>query len=120
MPPEHIDGRRLGRRLKKLSITRRAMLACDLECGVPVQNFTAGQASMLAKVPACYVRALRRASDEERRALERGSLSLSALQHRPRPITDAELERVVVKVGPDRVMRVLDKLTAPVPLVAAE
>jgi len=116
-----IDGRQLNWRLKRLSPARRALIAHALEHGsLHLQNPTRKQAAALARVSTCYVGALNRASFEERRALEQGRLSLSALQHRRRPVTDADVEKIVKKIGVGRVFAVIDRLTAPQHLEAAE
>ncbi len=116
----NFDGRHLSRRLKKLDIAKRALLARDLERGVVrLQNLTRAQAVAIARVPSSYVGTVQHASADERKLLACGSLTLSALHHRRRPVSDADVERIVVKIGCDRIWRALDKITSPT-LVAAE
>ncbi|MCP1765149.1 hypothetical protein [Bradyrhizobium japonicum] len=116
-----IEGRKLSRRVSKLDAANRALLAHSLERGsLHLLNPTRKQAAALARVSACYVGALNRASSDERRALEQGALSLSALQHRRRPMTDDDVERVVKRFGISRIFAVIDRLTAPQHMEAAE
>ena len=116
-----IDGRQLSRRLKKLSPEKRALLAHDLERGARLENLTRAQAAAMTKVAPSYIATVDRASAEERKQLGYGWLTLSWLHnaHRRRPVTDADVERIVKKIGADRIMRALDKITSPV-LEAAE
>ncbi|MCK1447752.1 hypothetical protein IVB34_34440 [Bradyrhizobium sp. 2] len=108
------DGRQLCRRLRKLSPAERALLAHDLEQG-SISNLTGPQCAALAQVSLSYLNSVRRASAEERERLALGCVSLSCLhnQYRHRTATDADVERIVVKIGPDRVMRALDAITRP-------
>jgi hypothetical protein len=120
--PSSINGRQLAYRLQKLNSAKRALLARDLECGaVHLQNLTRPQAATLTRVSVSYVNTVQRASLEERKRLACGLLTLSALhnKHRRQPVSDADVERIVIKIGADRVMSALDRITAPV-LVAAQ
>ena len=111
----NFDGRYLSRRLKKLDIAKRALLARDLERGVVhLKNLTRAQAVAIARVPSSYVGTVQHASDEDLGRLACGSLTMSALHHRRRPVTDADVERIVKKIGVSRVFAVIDRLTAPV------
>ncbi|MGY3125004.1 hypothetical protein ACVWXQ_008941 [Bradyrhizobium sp. S3.14.4] len=113
------DGRKLSR-LRNLSAEKRALLAFDLQHGARLYNLTRAQAAAVAKVAPSYIGTVATASDEERQRLAYGWTSLSAIHNRHRrPATDADIERIVKKIGPDRVMRALDRITAP-ELAAAE
>jgi hypothetical protein len=116
-----IDGRQLSRRLKNLSPAKRALLALDLERG-GLHHSTRPQSAKLAQVSRSYIATVSRASDEERKRLANGCTSLSSIhnQYRRRPVTDADVERIVKKIGVSRVFAALDKLTAPQHLEAAE
>ena len=116
-----VDGRELSRRLRKLTPAERAILAFDLQCGSLIRP-TPSQAAAVTKASIRYVNTISRATAEERELLECGRLSVSALHSKyRRPVTDADIERFVVKIGLDRVWRALDRVTAPeLPLVAAE
>jgi hypothetical protein len=69
-----------------------------------------------------YLNTIRKASDDERKRLACGRLSLSSLHnaHRRRPVSDADVEAMVKKIGPDRIWRALDRLTSPMRFEAAE
>ena len=121
--PKDLDGRKLSRRLHKLNATRRAQLAADLVTGeLCFLNLTPRQAAELLDVSRPYIDTLTRATVKDRARLEYGLVTLSELHKRRRQPTDSDIERMVTKIGPDRVWRVLDKITAPKPhhLVAAE
>jgi hypothetical protein len=120
--PDKISGRQFAHRLTKLNTTERALVAYGLECGaVHLQNLTRPQAAMLTRVSVSYVNTIQRASPAELELLACGWLQLSELhnKHRHQPATDADVEQVVLKLGPNRVMSALDRITAPV-LDAAE
>jgi hypothetical protein len=43
-----------------------------------------------------------------------------ALGHRPKPLSDARIDRLIARVGADAIMRALDRYTAPRFAFAAE
>ena len=98
-----------------LSTERRAMAALELVEGPA--RWPARQAAALVGISATYLSTARHASAEERQALERGWLTLSWIHNkRRRAPTDAAVERAVKRLGPDRVLRALDRMTAsPIP-----
>jgi hypothetical protein len=91
------------------------MLALELVEGPA--RWPASQAAAVVGISRSYVSTARHASAEDRLALKRGWLTLSWLHNkRQKRMTDAAVERAVVRLGPDRVLRALDRLTAsPIP-----
>jgi hypothetical protein len=119
-PLKTIDGCELSRALKKAGVTARSVMASELETGaVALLGMTRQQAVALTGVSSRNVGLVNRASLEDRRALERGSISISNLRRRRRPVSDSDIARYVRRVGPDRILNVVNQLTAPV-LTAAE
>ena len=112
-PSRDLNGHKLSRRVQRgLSPTFRALLAYQLESGgVCVHHLTRKQALALARASSGYVSTVARLSPQERDQLGKGILSLSALHNRPP--TDADVDRIVTKLGPTRVMAALDRLTRP-------
>jgi hypothetical protein len=114
-----INGRELAHRLRLLSPAKRALLAHDLQHG-SLYNLTRPQAAAVARVSISYVASLRHISADERERLQCGAITLSALHNKyRRPLSDADVERVVKRIGVGRVFAVIDKLTAPM-MQAAE
>ncbi|MDI2073898.1 MULTISPECIES: hypothetical protein [Bradyrhizobium] len=119
-----IDGVWLSRHLNRLSPAERALLAYQLSEG-SLRNPTRPQSAMMMRVSVSYVNTIAAATAEERVLLECGRLALSDLhnKHRRGPVNDANVERIVLKLGADRILRALDRITAPeseLPLVAAD
>ena len=98
-------------RLESRSAEARALFALELMAGAA--RPTAAQAAAAVRMSVSYVNTARRATVLQRHDLAHGRLKLSALHHRRRPVTDADVERIVIGIGPDRIMSVLDKITAP-------
>ncbi len=116
----NVEGRNLRRILKRLSASERALLAADLETGaIHLDKLSRAQSTALLEVAGSYVESARKASPDERRQIAAGRIGLSRLhnRHRHEPTSDAQIERLFVKLGPERVSRVLDRiidrLTAP-------
>ena len=65
--------------------------------------------------PTRAVNTIGAATAEERELLERGRLTLSDLhnKHRRCSVTDEDVVRILFDLGPDRVYRALDTITAP-------
>jgi hypothetical protein len=116
-PVRDVNGRKLSRRLKReLNPTHRALLAFELECGVLwLHHLSRRQAQRLTGANQRHVTSLRRASPDEREQVKKGLLPLSAL----RAPSDADVDRIVARIGAERLLKAFDRLTAPT-LVAAE
>jgi hypothetical protein len=110
-----ITGRRLSRLIKQASAADRALLAHKLEQGeVLLVRPTRAQATMLAHASPSYVGTIGRLTADERLQLARGELSLSRLHNNHRYVaTDTAIDRIVAKLGAERVMAALDRMTAP-------
>lgn len=124
IPIRDINGRKLHRRLKQgVSGAHCALLALDLERGVVcLHHLPRRAAARLTGANQRDVAALRRASAEELARVRRNQLDLAELRARQtaRAPTDVEVDDQVRKLGTDRVLAALDRLTQPPMLVAAE
>jgi hypothetical protein len=120
--PRDINGRKLFRRLKQgLNPRHCALLALELEQGTAIlHHLTPRQAQKVTRANQRDVAALRRATAEESAQVKLGLLSLAELRNRTaRAPTDATVDRTITKLGADRVLQALDRITQPT-LVAAE
>jgi hypothetical protein len=116
--PITVAGRQFSRRLKKLNAGQRAVLAYGLNTGaLHLSTYTKPQSAALAEISVSYISTVAHASPTERDLLSYGWLKLSDLHNqkkRQSVTTDADIERMVVEIGFDRIMAVIDRLTAPV------
>jgi len=107
-------GRDLARRARKGSATERALLAVEAT-GADVYRLTLKQAATLAGANYTYVAALRRMTPLERTAVKAGRIKLSnCVNHRNKPVTNADLDKLIAMIGADRVFAALDRLTRPI------
>lgn len=114
----NINGRKLSRRLKKgLSPAFRALLAHELETGAVLHDLTRRQACKLLQVSPSYVATLAKIDPEQRAMIARGQLSLSAIHNK---LTDTDIDRIVAKLGAERIMAAIDRYTQPQFKFAAE
>src|SRR5215831_9018781 len=114
-PVRTITGRRLGRLLRQASARDRALLAHELEQGaLHLLSPTRAQAAILTHASLGYIGTVSRLTTEERRQLARGQFSLSRAHHNhQRTVTDAAIDRIIARLGLERVMAALDRATAP-------
>lgn len=107
-------GRDLARQARKGSATKRALLAVEA-IGADVYRLTPKQAVTLAGANATYVAKLRRMTPLERAAVKAGRIKLShCSNHRNKPVTDTDLDKLIAMIGADRVFAALDRITRPV------
>jgi hypothetical protein len=136
----HVIPNRANRRLRQsrrrcryqLPIERRAIIAAGM---VREHDWTVRQASGLMCVNPGYVALVKRLDESDHYKLIRSELTLALLWRNYRrdlaerraklaaehnaPPTDDDVDRIVTKLGPERVMRALDRATRP-HAVAAE
>jgi hypothetical protein len=113
-----INGKKLSRRLKSLSPTFLALLANELMSGTAVvSHLTFEQAKAVTGASTGYLTTVRRLTPEQLEQVKREPASLSPF-HNKREMTDAEIERRIVKMGIEKVLAAIDRLTAPPVLVA--
>jgi hypothetical protein len=117
-----IVGHRLAKRLKSISADYRALLAHRLVTGeVVLHHLSKVQASTLVRVSLPYVNTVSRASPEQREAIKRRWLSVARLYtKRRRELTDAQVDRIVRRIGPDRMWSAMERTTRPQPQRVAE
>src|SRR5262245_16305710 len=79
-----LNGRKLSRRLKRLTASHRALLALELEIGnARLVCPTRAQARALTGASLGYVITARRLTPAERQLVERGVTSLNSFHNRP-------------------------------------
>jgi hypothetical protein len=112
-PVKDVSGRQLARRLKRgLSAAFRALLAHEMQAGaVCIHHLSRRQAVALTSASWGYVSTIAKMTPDEREQLGDGRLSLSAVHNRAP--TDADVDRIVAKLGAERVLAALDRATAP-------
>jgi hypothetical protein len=117
-PP--VEGRRLARQLSKMSASRKALLAHEIETGtVSISKLSRRQTSRLLKVATGYIATVSRVGDAERERLKHNPYLLTAWHNR-RPLTDADVDRLLDRIGLERALDAIDRLTAPEVPIAAE
>jgi hypothetical protein len=115
----NVHGRKRRRRIENLSAEQRALYGLQLLEGTA--RPTAAQVAAVVHLSVPYIYAAQRATPMERYGMERGWLSLSALHNAPRRRrpSDAVIKRGIKRYGPDNVLRILDEMTAPQPMLEA-
>ena len=118
-----IEGLEFALDLRGKTPGQRAALAAKLVRGeLVLDGLTQGQAAAITSSTKPSVSAACRATRADRQWLEAGQLGLGAL--RRQPPTDVEIERVIRRLGPERVWRALTAFNrnrpAPTPFTAAE
>jgi hypothetical protein len=109
-----VAGYKLAARLRRgdLCPTHKALLAFGLQSGeLVLHHLTRLQACAVTTASAGYVATLSKATTAEIEAVKRGELRLNALHKKP--LTDAQVERLIMKIGAERIMAALDRLTMP-------
>jgi hypothetical protein len=111
--PKIVVGKKLSRRRKGISPSHRALLARDLETGRArlCAPLTRKQSLAVTGASNGYTARAAGLTPEERVQVEAGSLSLSSVHNRPP--TDAQIDRLIARVGADRIMKGIDRYTSP-------
>jgi hypothetical protein len=68
---------------------------------------TAKQARALSRASLGYAATVANLTPDERERVERGAISLAKLHRQPRSLGDAELDRVIARVGVERTWQAL-------------
>jgi hypothetical protein len=115
--PVKIQGRRLHHMLRGMPAANRAIVAFAAMSGeVTIDRLSRAQAARLLKVAAGYVATVSRISDVDREYLKRNPFLLAAW-HNHRPLTDADVDHLLGRIGLERALAAIDRLTAPTALV---
>jgi hypothetical protein len=120
-PP--MSGKDLAERLGQMSPDARAVLALSLTRTRGVVRLTRAQASRLAEVSPYNIALASLATSDEREGLMHGRIKLSDVRKahaHPHTPSDDEIVAFINAVDPDRVLNLLDRMTAPTLSVAAE
>jgi hypothetical protein len=120
-PTVHI-GRDLAYHLPNKSAAQRAVIAAeDGDGDLYIYQPTKAQRAKLFRVSPRSLAAARALTAIERDRVMRGLRSLIEPQDRKAVVrSDADVERLIVDIGADRIMSVLDKITRPMMFEAAE
>ena len=101
-----------GRKARRMSTaTQRAIRAFKLTLGIVTA--TRREAIRAAGASFGYVNTFTNATDIERDRVRSGTLSLSRLHNSKHGISDREVDRLVARVGADKILAALDRYTSP-------
>ena len=115
----NLDGRKLGRLLRCMTAPRRALLAYQVETGaVTVQGLPRAQSARLCRVARGYVGTVAKLDPATREKVRAAPFLLTGI-HQKRIMSDSGVDALVDKIGLERVLASLDRLTTP-KAVAAE
>src|SRR5262245_41921276 len=87
-----IPGWQLARRYQQTA-SQRALMACDLVAGAPVQSFTWAEACAVAGTNSRYLAIARSLSPQERARVKGGAITLSGILRERRQI-ETEISRI--------------------------
>jgi hypothetical protein len=113
-PP--VLGKDLAERLRQMRPGGRAVLALSLTGVRGVTCLTRAQSSRLTEVPLYNIALANLATLDEQVALMRGELKLSDVRKahaHAREMTDAEIVDFIERADPNRILEMLDRMTAP-------
>ena len=111
--PVKIQGRRLHHMLRGMPAANRAIVAFAAMSGeVTIDRLSRAQTSRLLKVATGYIATVSRVGDAERERLKHNPYLLTAWHNR-RPLTDADVDRLLDRIGLERALDAIDRLTAP-------
>jgi hypothetical protein len=113
-PQDHsvkvVTGKELARALRRQGAAAKAVTAADIAAGrLVIDRPTPKQARAVTGASASYVGTALALSPMERQAFRAGRLKLADA----RALSDARLDKLVHRIGPDKVMAALDRATAP-------
>jgi predicted xylose isomerase-like sugar epimerase len=115
-------GRDLAYQLRNTTAAQRAAIAAeDGDRHLLILKPTNAQRASVFKVSTRSLAVARALPSAERELVKRGLRRLVEPQDRKAAVrTDADVERLIVEIGPERVMSLLDKITQPMMFEAAE
>ena len=118
-----VSGKALARKLRNATPGARAIAALPLLSGTALVGATWAQAARVANVSVHSLAIAASASTTEREGLRSGTLTLKAVRRahvQPcKPIDDNEIVDFINRVDPNRVLAILDAMTAPPQLAMA-
>lgn len=118
-PP--VLGKDLAERLGQMSHDARPVLAWGLNGPRGVAYLSRAQASRLAEVSPYNIALASLATTEERLALMRGEIKLRDVRKaHAHEMSDAKVIAFMNEIDPNRILRLLDQMTAPALSIAAE
>jgi hypothetical protein len=110
-----VSGRKLAHELKGASAAAAALASADAQTGrLVITPLPPRWANRMFGANPRLSKAARELVPLERAAVRRGQLDLT------RPVSDAAIDKVVAKLGPDRVLAALDRITKPVVMAAPQ
>jgi hypothetical protein len=116
-----LSGKALDEHLSLMRPGARALLALSLTRDVTLTRLTRAQAARVVEVPPYSVAIAALATLDERFGLKQGRITLSDVRkaHARKP-SDDDIIAFINAVDPARILEILDAMTAPPQLVAAE
>jgi hypothetical protein len=113
-------GRAIAKRIAHHDQDIRALIARALVTGEPIPAMSHRKAAKLTVVSRHRLAAAELATVGEIECVQLGRLSLRHVRraHALKALTDAEIEDFIDRAGPNRVLAILDSMTAPVAMAA--
>ena len=119
-----VTGKALAKQVRKDPPAQRAVQAARIARGeASIVDLTTAQIALLTRLSAASVALVKNASADDLAALMLGETSLRKLRKanaNPREMNDADIKDLIDRAGPNRFLAILDQMTAPPQLVAAE
>jgi hypothetical protein len=113
-PANVVTGRAFNRLLRSLDAGGKAVVAADLAAGrLVIANPTLEQARGLAGASRGYTHTASTLSPTQRQAVRYGHIKLVDIHLRHPSLSDAGIDRLVRRLGPDRLWSAIDRLTSP-------
>jgi hypothetical protein len=121
---QEVVGKDLAKQVRKEPPAQRAVQAARIARGeASIVALTTAQIGLLTHLSPASVALAKTASADDLAALMLGEMSLRQLRKanaKPREVTDQHIKDFINRVDPNRVLTILDQLTAPALSVAAE
>jgi hypothetical protein len=113
-PANVVTGREFNRLLHSLDAAGKAVVAADLAAGrLVIAKPTLEQARGLTGASRGYAHTATTLSPTQRQAVRSGHIKLVDIHLRHPSLSDARIDRLVRRLGPDRLWSAIDRLTSP-------
>ena len=109
-----VTGREFNQLLRSLDAAGKAVITADLAAGrLVIANPTLEQARGLTGASRGYAHTATTLSPTQRQAVRSGHIKLVDIHLRHPSLSDAGIDRLVRRLGPDRLWSAIDRLTSP-------
>jgi hypothetical protein len=117
--PVKLAGKLFSRDLLRMPAARRALWAHEAEIGeLTISYLSRSQSSRIFKVSHGYIDTIANLSSAQRAQVWASPGLLAQLHRRERNLADSDIDKLVARVGADRLMSALDRATTPSPIAA--